>query len=155
MEKITNPFFARLFFIVKLPMAWLAGLRIRELSDKKAIVSVPFKYLTKNPFRSTYFACLSMAAELSTGVLALQAIKNSSQKVSMLVTANSSEFYKKAVTRTYFTCSEGATIIETIEKAIQTGEGQSITVSSTGTDKHGNAIANFKFEWSFKVKSKP
>jgi hypothetical protein len=27
--------------------------------------------VSQNPFRSTYFACLSMAAEMSTGALAL------------------------------------------------------------------------------------
>lgn len=96
-----------------------------------------------------------MAAELSTGVLALTAIRNSSHKISMLVTANSSEFHKKAISRTYFTCSDGDRIIDTIKKAVETGEGQSITVSSKGTDKEGNAIADFKFEWSFKLKSKP
>ncbi|RLD49247.1 MAG: thioesterase, partial [Bacteroidetes bacterium] len=75
----------RIFFLKHLPMAFFAGLKITEINREKASVTVPYKYLNKNPFRSVYFAVLSMAAELSTGILAMAAISDFSVPVSMLV----------------------------------------------------------------------
>ena len=39
----------KLFFLKKMPMGFLSGMRVIEISQKEAIVSVPFNYLTKNP----------------------------------------------------------------------------------------------------------
>lgn len=51
--------------LLKLPLAFVAKLRIDQMNMHQASVSLPFNYLNKNPFRSIYFAALSMAAELS------------------------------------------------------------------------------------------
>jgi len=50
----------------KLPMGFIAGLKMEALDPSKSTVSVRFKWVNQNPFRSLYFAVLSMAAELST-----------------------------------------------------------------------------------------
>ena len=68
---IGNPLKYRLFLLRHLPAAYFSGLRIEKMDEQHCVVSVPYKWFTRNPFRSTYFACLSMAAEMSTGVLAL------------------------------------------------------------------------------------
>ena len=60
-----NSFKMKLFMLMKLPFGFLAGLKITKINSQKASVSIPYKYLNKNPFRSIYFAALSMAAELS------------------------------------------------------------------------------------------
>ena len=57
------------FYFQKLPAAFFSGVRIKEVGETKCRVSVPYKWFTQNPFRSTYFACLAMAAEMSTGAL--------------------------------------------------------------------------------------
>ncbi|MBP6288168.1 MAG: thioesterase, partial [Ferruginibacter sp.] len=82
------------------------------------MTSVPYKWLSQNPFRSTYFACLSMAAEMSTGVLALAHIYKRQPAVSMLVSKVEGTFLKKAIGRTRFTCEDGQIIKQTIEDAI-------------------------------------
>ena len=97
----------RMFFLKHLPMALLAGLKITEINQEKASVTVPYKYLNKNPFRSVYFAVLSMAAELSTGILAMAAIDDYDVAVSMLVLDMKAGFTKKARTKITFTCQEG------------------------------------------------
>ena len=73
------------FFILKLPMAFLARLRVRELSVDKCLVSVPYNYWNKNPFKSMYFAVQAMAAELSTGALVMLHLGN--HNISILVTS--------------------------------------------------------------------
>ncbi len=138
----------------KLPMAYLAGLRVRAISEEQAVVSIPYKYLNKNPFNSIYFACLSMAAELPTGMLGMMHVYRSSPSVSMLLVNMEANFSKKAVGLITFRCEDGSIIRETVEKAKATGTGQTVTVVSVGTDEQGEQVALFRFTWSFKTKVK-
>ena len=142
----------RLFLIKKLPAAFFAGLRIESASTHQCTVSVPFRWSTQNPFRSTYFACHAMAAEMSTGILAMAAVYGKKPPVSMLVLAMESRFYKKAKGTTLFTCTEGALLQQTVQQAIETGTGQSVMVQSTGVNAQGEVVAEFRITWSFKQK---
>lgn len=151
---VLSPVKLRLFLLAKLPMAYLAGLRVTALTEERATVRIRYKYLNKNPFRSIYFACLSMAAELSTGVLCMMQVYKSSPTVSMLVTQMEADFTKKAVGKIYFTCADGKAIAEAAARTKQTGEGVTITATSTGIDESGNTVAVFKFTWSLKAKQK-
>jgi hypothetical protein len=151
---IKNPVKFRLFMLKKLPAAFFSGLRIIYVDTERCEVSVPFKWFTQNPFRSTYFACLSMAAEMSTGVLAMGAINSQSQKVSMLIVGNQGVFHKKATSLTRFSCKDGKAIHKTVELAIHSGLPQTIICQSEGRDEQGNVIASFSFTWSFKASSR-
>ena len=155
LNKITNPFKSRIFLFTKLPSAFFSGVRVVLADEKKCVVSVPFKWFSQNPFRSTYFACLSMAAEMSTGVLAMAHLFKRTPKVSMLVTRVQGDFIKKANGRTHFTCEDGILIRQTIENAILSGEGKIITVKSYGRNAQGEIVAQFDITWSFKVKNNP
>src|SRR5881227_3751075 len=105
LEIVNNRTKARLFLLRKLPAAFFSGVRIEAASIEQCTVSVPYNWSTKNPFHSTYFACLSMAAELSTGVLAMAAVYGRKPAVSLLVVEMNSRFLKKATGKTRFTCS--------------------------------------------------
>ena len=142
----------KLFLLARLPSAFFAGLRIRDAEPNRCAVSIPYKWWTKNPFRSTYFACLSMAAEMSTGVLAMAHIQGRKPPVSMLVTGLEASFFKKATGRTVFVCTDGAVIKAAIERAVSTGEATTIRACSIGTSGSGEVIAEFFITWSFKTK---
>jgi len=146
-------FLFRLYLLKVLPMAFLAGIRVKNFSEEKAILTIKFSWLTQNPFRSIYFACLAMAAEISTGLLVMNGIYGAKPAISMLVTKNQSFFLKKAVGRISFTCADGKLITDTIQKAKQTPEGVTVDVKSTGVDETGEAVAEFIFTWSLKVKA--
>lgn len=150
---VKHPFKFRMFMLLKLPSAFFSGVRVREISEQSSTVSVPYKWFSQNPFRSTYFACLAMAAEMSTGILALAHIHKRQPSVSMLVIKMEAHYHKKAVGRTYFTCEEGQALKQTIERAVATGEGQTLVVTSTGKNEAGEKVAEFFITWSFKAKS--
>ncbi len=147
-----NSFKFGLYLFYKLPAAFFSGVRVREISEDKCITSVPYKWLTQNPFRSTYFASLAMAAEMSTGTLALSNVYKRTPLVSMLVTKMEAAYFKKAVGRIYFTCSQGKEITTVINEAVLSGEGKSIIMKSTGRNKNDEVVAEFLFTWSFKAK---
>lgn len=149
---ITHPLKFKLYLSKNLPAGWFSGLKIVSASDASCAVSIPFKWFTKNPFRSTYFACLSMAAEMSTGVLAMAHVYKRTPAVSMLVTGIKGEFHKKATGITTFTCDDGGRFKEAIETAVATGQPQQFTAHSVGLNDRGEKVAEFWIEWSFKAK---
>jgi hypothetical protein len=143
---------ARLFLLRKVPAAYFSGVRIETATAEQCVTSVPSRWFTQNPFRSTYFACLAMAAELSTGALAMAAVYGRKPSVSILLTGIEGAFFKKAVGKTWFTCNEGLLLRQAAEAAIATGTPQTATVLSSGADAGGNAIAEFRLTWSFKAR---
>lgn len=149
-----HPLKFRMFLFSKLPAAFIAGVRIKEIDENRCAVTVPFKWLTQNPFRSTYFACLSMAAEMSTGALALGHLYKRKPPVSMLVVKTEGEYFKKAIDKSTFTCEDGAEIKRMIEESVATGEARTVKAKSVGRNKAGDVVAVFYITWSFKVKSK-
>ena len=143
----------RMFLFYKLPSAFFSGVRVKSISTESCQVTVPYKWFSQNPFRSTYFACLSMAAEMSTGALAMVHTYKSTPAISMLVTKVEGEFVKKATGLTSFICEDGAAMKQIIAEAISTGEAKMIRARSIGTNNAGEAIAEFFITWSFKARS--
>ena len=152
-RQMTTPLKFRMFLFSKLPSAYFSGIRVKSLDENKCEVTVPFKWFSKNPFRSTYFACLSMAAEMSTGALALGHLYKRKPAVSMLVVRTEADYFKKAIDTTTFACEDGSGIRRIIEEAIATGEGKTIRARSIGKNKAGEVVAEFYITWSFKTKT--
>jgi hypothetical protein len=149
-----HPVKFRMFLFAKLPSAYFSGVRVKEMDENTCKITVPYKWFSQNPFRSTYFACLSMAAEMSTGALAMAHIHKSSPPVSMLVVKTEAEYFKKAIGKTTFVCENGTSIKNTIKKAIETGDGATFCATSIGYNDTGELIAKFLITWSFKPKIK-
>ncbi len=151
---VKHPVKFRMFLFSKLPSAYFSGVRVKKATEDECMVTVTYKWFSQNPFKSTYFACLAMAAEMSTGVLAMAHIYKRQPQVSMLVTKMESYYHKKATGITRFNCQEGLAIKAMIEKAVSTGEGQVITITSTGKNEQDELVAEFLITWSFKAKAK-
>jgi hypothetical protein len=149
--KIT-PKKVNLFMLLKLPLAYLGGVRVKTLSDEKATVKITHKWMNQNPFKSMFWAAQGMAAEMSTGVLVMKAIEDSKEKVSMLVTHQEASFYKKATGKIVFTCAGGKEISEAIKTSKDTKEGQVVVLIAEGKNEDGVKVSKFSFEWSLKVK---
>lgn len=147
-----SPFQFKLFLIAKLPIAWLAGLRLVSISDIQSSISVRLSWLSQNPFQSMFWAVQGMAAEMSTGVLCLTKIQKSNQAISMLVIEQKAQFFKKAKGNIVFTCRQGEQINQVLDLAIQSQSGQTLTLVSEGIDEAGDIVSRFEFLWSFKVK---
>ena len=140
------------FLLVKLPSAFLCGVRVRQISTEKCTVAVKHRWINQNPFNSMYFAVQAMAAELSTGALVMYHIQNSGKKISMLVANNKGNFSKKAKGRITFTCNDGHLIADAITKTVATGEGQTFWMKSIGVDEKGDQVSEMDFEWSVRAK---
>ncbi|MCK8522867.1 DUF4442 domain-containing protein [Aquimarina sp. D1M17] len=140
------------FLLFKLPSAWLCGVRVKNIDRTSCTVSVKHRWINQNPFNSMFWAVQGMAAELTTGALVTGYIQNSGKKISMLVANNNATFTKKATGRITFVCNDGDLVKSAIEKAVETGEGQTVWMKSVGTNKDGVEVSSFNFEWTVKVK---
>ena len=138
--------------MLKLPSAWLCGVRVKAIDDTSCTVSVKHSWINQNPFKSMYFAVQAMAEELSTGALVIGHIQESGKKISMLVATNNATFTKKATGRINFVCEDGHMIKEAIAKTLATGEGQTFWMKSVGTNEDGIVVSTFNFEWTIRAK---
>ena len=141
------------FLLFKLPAAFFTGVRVTSISETNSVVCVRYRWVNQNPFKSIFWAVQGMASELSTGILVMKSISDSGKRVSMLVTNMNAVFTKKAVGKIRFECNDGALIKEAIQRAVDTGDGQTVLVTSVGINEEGESVSKFEFEWSLKVKS--
>ena len=150
MSNSASKFNSFLFF--KLPSAWWCGVRVKSIDQSSCMVSVKHRWANQNPFNSMYFAVQAMAAELSTGAMVIDQIRNSRAKVSMLVANNKGNFSKKATGRINFVCNDGHLIADALKKTIETGEGQTFWMKAIGTNQDGVQVSEMDFEWSIRRK---
>jgi hypothetical protein len=151
-DALKNGFLFKIFTLVKLPLGFLSGMKIKHLDQNSCITTVPYGWMTRNPFGSTYFAALSMAAELSNGALALMAVEGTD--VAVIIVNLEAQFIKMAKNLTTFTCNDGHKLFEAVEEAKQTGQPVTATVETIGVSEDGVTVATFKLTWSFKARKK-
>ena len=151
-RRMMNPLWMKLFFLAKLPLALVAGLKVRELSRERCAASVPYGWRSTNPFKSTYFAAQAMAAEMSTGALVLLATAD--VPFSTLIVDMTATFGKKATGLATFVCEEGPAIFDAVQQAKATGEPRVLTVQTVGRMADGTEVSRFTFTWSIKTRTK-
>jgi len=142
-----------LFLFFQLPSAFFCGVRLKYLDSLKAIVSIKHSWFNKNPFKSIFWAAQGMAAELTTGSLLKNSIKESGLSVSMLVVQNKSFFYKKATGRITFECNQGKELQDLFKSLNKNNNTAIIELKSIGFDSDNNKISEFSFTWSLKVRT--
>lgn len=133
-------------------MAFLAGIRLVSFDDDHASVSLPFSYLNRNPFRSIYFACQSMAAEFSTAVLCLREIARHNTEISLLVVHIEADFVKKADEMITFSCYKTGRLRQAIQRCVTREVPQKATLATIGCNSSGETVAEFTITWSFKAR---
>lgn len=152
-QQMLSSFKFGLFKIFKIPLAFIAGIKLKKLSEASCETSVKYKHLNTNPFKSMYFAVLAMAAELSTGALALFSIAKYDQSIAVLVVSSKGTFVKKAVGNIRFECENGLDFENKIAECVQSNEPVTVIAKSVGYNEQNEIVCEYEFEWSFKVRS--
>jgi hypothetical protein len=131
-QLIQHPVKFRMFLFSKLPSAFFSGVRVNHIDETKTIVSVPYKWFSQNPFKSTYFACLAMAGRNEYRTFGDDAYHKISPAISMLVVGLEAKYFKKATSPTLFTCEDGGAISNTITDSINTVKAGLLKQSQLG-----------------------
>jgi hypothetical protein len=148
-----TPIRINIFNFFKLPSVWWCGIRVTKIDDVSCQVKVVHRWINQNPFKSMFWAVQGMAAELTTGVLIMEAIQNSKRKVSMLVLNNRANFSKKARGKVLFECDEKQKLLKAMNQLVKTQKPQTIWLTSKGIDQNGDIVSTFEFEWTLLLKN--
>ena len=143
-----TPFGINLYTFFNLPSAWWCGVRVKKITRKYCSTKVSLNWINKNPFKSMFWAIQGMAAELSTGVLIMQASKSFKCDISMLVINNKATFTKKAKGQIVFSCNNGEAVEKTFTKLLKTNKSQTLWLQTIGVDEEGDIVSTFDFEWT-------
>lgn len=130
-----SPWEFRFFLFFKVPLAYVAGLRLRTQTAEASCGAYRHSWINKNPFHSIYLAAQLMAAEICTGLLCRYHILQSHQRVSFLVVEQEASFLKKATGRIAFRCEGGQQVGDALARALETGEEIKVALSVTATDE--------------------
>lgn len=151
-QKTRNPFLFKLGLIKDLPLASLIGVKLHQLNEERCDVSVRYKFLNKNPFKTTYWAVMGMAAEMTSGLLLLMYTHKLKPSVSTFVIGCEAKFIKRAIGKTTFSCTQGTEIASKILKTCHTFEPQEIRCITQAVDEQGEVVAEFVFTWGIKAR---
>lgn len=149
---VNNSLKFKLFQLWQLPASLFMGIGVKNLSEEKCDVRLPYGWRSQNPFRSIYFAAQTAAGEMSTGLLA-QLHLQEQPPVSMLVIKIEAEFFKKAADTVIFTCDEGRAVAEIIEKCVADGQSREFRMTSVGRLPDGAVASKIYLTWSFRKKN--
>jgi len=150
-SSLLKRFRLKTFFLMSMPAAWFAGLRIDRLDSENCVTSLPGGWRTQNPFKTMYWAVQGMGAELATGAAPFAISKSMPEKLRMFVVGTEAKFIKRANGRIHFNCSEVSKTKDAIQESMDTGQSVEVDIKSTGTDSSGEIVSEWIFKWNFLV----
>lgn len=136
--------------LYKLPLAFLAGVRMVSFRRDSATVSMTYKWINTNPFKSMYFAAMNMGAELACGLLFYAYIQEYNPKISMLLEEFKGNYNRKVTGKVLYICQQGEEIENAVKIASESHEAQKATIKVYATDEIGTILATFHLKWSLK-----
>lgn len=151
-KSLLNPVRFKIGMFKRLPSIFFWGAKVKSITTEKCEITVPYKWSTKNPFQSVYFAAQCGVGEISTGLM-LDALLRGRGKWSMLVVDFNAKFTKKAISDLTYTCHDGNKFSAAIEAAEETGKPQMIESTTVGTMSNGVIVGEMKITWSILKKS--
>lgn len=154
LERFRQTWGMRLFGWWKIPL--LASVRpsVVELTEARCVVRVPLRRWTRNHLGSMYFGALAIGADCAGGLLAMEHIRRSGGKVSLVFKSFRASFLKRPEADVYFICETGAAIADQVRRTLAAEERvtepmpiQAAVMTPEGTFE---PVAEFVLELSLK-----
>jgi hypothetical protein len=147
-KQLLSPWKLRLWMLRSLTMGLLTGMIIVELNEEGCRVKLKDRWWIRNPFRSVYWAVMSMAAEMSTGAL-LYAYA-SEPKVQFILVEMKAKFYKKVRGKSFYFCRAGEAIRKELAELQNTNDTRMVILPALALDESGTTVAEFEFYWQLR-----
>jgi hypothetical protein len=144
----------RLFGWLKIPL--LASVRpsVVELSDTRCVIRIPLRRWSKNHLGSMYFGALAIGADCAGGLLAMDQIKRSGGRVSLVFRSFQATFLKRPESNVYFICEDGEAIRDQVRRTLASEERitepMAIRAAVKLADGSFEPVAEFILELSLK-----
>ena len=120
-QKLKTNIFVKILGLTKIPLMFFCRPKVVQINSDSVTIKIPFRRRTINHVGSMYFGALAVGADLSGGLLALEHIRKSNKKISLLFKDFHADFLKRAEGDVYFRCDEGKIIKSLVLDVISTG----------------------------------
>ena len=155
-KQVKATWYLRYFGWKKVPLIFYCRPSVVELNREKAIIKIPIKRRNRNHLNSMYFGVLAVGADVAGGLLAMDQIRRSKKKVSLVFKDFKADFLKRPEGDTLFTCYDGLAIEKLVQEAIASGERVNMPLKITATVPAifgDEPVAEFVLTLSLKDKS--
>jgi acyl-coenzyme A thioesterase PaaI-like protein len=155
-KQVKATWYLRYFGWKKVPLIFYCRPSVVELNREKASIKIPIKRRNRNHLNSMYFGVLAVGADVAGGLLAMDQIRRSKKKISLVFKDFKADFLKRPEGDTLFTCKDGLAIEKLVEKAIESGERVNMPLNITATVPNifgDEPVAEFVLTLSIKDKS--
>ena len=121
-QKLKINTFVKILGLTKIPLMFFCRPKVIQIDSDSVTIKIPFKRRTKNHVGSMYFGALAVGADLSGGLLALEHIRKSGKKISLIFKDFHADFLKRAEGDVHFKCSEGEKIRSLVSEVVSEGK---------------------------------
>ena len=112
-------FFIRTFGFFKVPLIYYCRPKVLSITDEKVEVKIPLNRKTKNHVKSMYFGVLSVGADVTGAMIAMDIIKKTKRNINLLFKDFNADFLKRAEGDVHFICNDGKKISKMIAEVIE------------------------------------
>lgn len=135
---------------LKIPMLSYTGVKLIELNDNEAKVSIKLKRRTKNHLNSMYFGALAVGADVAGGIHAFYYAEKMNKKISFAFKGMNAQFLKRAETDCMFVSNDGKKVENAVLLSIKTQERVNETTKVIAYNLAGEVVAEFEMIVSIK-----
>ena len=144
----------RLFGLSRIPLIFFCLPRVISITETSLEIKIKLNRRTRNHLNSMYFGVLSVGADVTGAFLAMEYIRASKCRISLIFKDFHADFLKRAEGDVHFKCIEGSTIRALIHKADKTGERESMPVHITANVPSISPDPVAKFILTLSIKKK-
>ena len=153
-EKMLGTIMLRYFGLTKIQMLFFCRPKLVENNEKTVTISIALNRRTRNHLGSMYFGALAVGADCAAGLIAMNQIQNSGEKVALIFKSLSANFLKRVEGDVCFSCHQGVEITALVKQAIETKERveMPVTVIATVPNISDEVVAEFVLVLSLKLR---
>lgn len=140
-----------------IPLIGFCSPKIREMSERHLVISMPHNWRTKNHLGSIYFGALAIGADLAGAFLVFSKAREQGINANFAFKDVKGQFLKRPEAEVFFRSDDGAIIDAMMQESIATGQriNKTVSIKVTCPSLHGDeAMALFELTLSVKATAK-
>lgn len=144
------------FALTKIPLIAFVRPSIVRIDHKSCEIKIPLNYLTRNHLKSMYFGSLAVGADCAGGLIAMEGIRRSKRKITLVFKDFQANFLKRPEADVHFICRDGPKIQRQIREVIKTKKRVTRTlkiIATTPSISGDEPVAEFKLGLSLKLQA--
>ncbi len=152
-QKFKMTMYIRFFGFFKVPMIFYCRPKVVDISNESVTVKIALKRRTKNHVGSMYLGALSVGADITSAMLALELIKESKKKIIPIFKDFHADYYKRAEGDVHFVCDEGRKIRKIVKEVENSNKriNEKIIVNAYVPTAQEEPVATFTLTLSLKA----